>query len=605
MTKAGKYENLINALKAYMICWALQLLIGVSVRNPLTVVLFLCAFLGERRFGKRSSLKEALFSLPVSMACGGLITYLAAQNAAAAFESGLFKLLVGVIIFIGIFFLAELIIKAVKRTGRVTDEKSRKKEAPGEVAQRSLLGISEKETFLMTFALCILCYLPYFLYEYPGIMTADSLVQYEQVIGLRPCSNHHPVIHTLCIACFYRIGYFLTGDINKSIAFYTAFQMIFMACCAGRVTAFVRKISKNITRKYSEVLPFLSAAFFAFVPFNVVFAVTIWKDVPFAGITMLLVLTVCDMLTDYEREGGKCLLQKRTLLKFVVLGILFCLFRSNALYGFILSAPFIVFSFRKKLFAVGGSVAAVIILSLILKGPVMDIFNIEQADFVESLSVPLQQVARVLVNDREIPDDDMGLIDEVIDRTYIHELYAPDFADNIKELVRAGHPEVLEQNKAVYLGLWTRLLVRYPADYIAAWFDLVGGYIYPDVSYEVGNIDGIMGNDLGLCATPLIGGRILIKAKEIFIKLGSFMPLYGLLWSAGTYTWILLIYVSYMAANNRRWAVAAAYPLSLIATLCVAAPLADFRYAYGAVTTMPIYAVICAIMIIDKKRGIS
>ena len=149
----------------------------------------------------------------------------------------------------------------------------------------------------------------------------------------------------------------------------------------------------------------------------------------------------------------------------------------------------------------------------------MNYFGIPQADFVESLSVPAQKIARVLVEEAEISEDDYRLITDVIDTTYIHELYAPDFADNIKELIRAGHPDVLESNKAAYLGLWMRTMAKHPIITGKAWFDLVGGYIYPDVKYSVGDIDGIMGNSYGLEWMPIIGGKFVVKGKEILIKL--------------------------------------------------------------------------------------
>ncbi len=52
----------------------------------------------------------------------------------------------------------------------------------------------------------MLCWLPYFLYQYPGIMTPDSVNQFEQVLGLIPYSNHHPWVHTLLIGLIYHIG---------------------------------------------------------------------------------------------------------------------------------------------------------------------------------------------------------------------------------------------------------------------------------------------------------------------------------------------------------------------------------------------------------------
>ena len=178
----------------------------------------------------------------------------------------------------------------------------------------------------------------------------------------------------------------------------------------------------------------------------------------------------------------------------------------------------------------------------------------------------------------------------VIDRTYVKELYAANYADNIKELVRAGHPEVLEANKGQYLGLWFKLFLKNPGLYVKAWYDLTGGYIYPDVAYSVGDVDGIMSNDMGLYASPIIGGRF-IKVKEILLKLGDFMPIYGMLFSIGAYFWGLLITLI-IAVRKKRNITIHILMLLIVATLLIASPVVDFRYGYAYVLTMPIWTVL-------------
>ena len=42
------------------------------------------------------------------------------------------------------------------------------------------------------FVTCVLCRIPWLLYSYPGIMTPDSINQFEQILGMQPYSNHHP-----------------------------------------------------------------------------------------------------------------------------------------------------------------------------------------------------------------------------------------------------------------------------------------------------------------------------------------------------------------------------------------------------------------------------
>ncbi len=585
-------------VKCFIICHAIQLALGISVRNPLTVALFFfCLFLDkncqievQRNIRFIITAVSVLASIAVLVMVSGRVT--------DAFDSKLFKAVAVAILFFGFVSFAELLIKAgyCLLTGQ---EFRFDIQLFPKIRWNSRIMLSRMAVLLSAACICFICWLPYFLYEFPGIMTADSLVQYEQVIGVREWSNHHPLIHTLCIAFFYKIGLFLTGDINKAVSVYTLAQMIFMALCCGRSvleTAIIsggksradRAVSDKEERIQIGIVPLAALAFFALVPFNAVFAVTIWKDVPFAGIMMLLICCLLDIIRN----------NKENYTMFIVLSVLFCLFRSNAWYAFILSIPFLIFAFREKIKNIITAVVVVLLVVIVIKGPMMDVAGVEQPDFVESLSLPLQQVARVLVDDRDVSWGDLRLIDAVIDRTYIHELYAADFADNMKELVRAGHPEMIENNKGRYFGLWLRLMMKYPGEYLAAWYDLEGGYIYPDFQYDVGNIDGIMGNDHGLVSTPLIGGKVVIKTKEILIKLGTFLPLYGMFWCIGAYTWFMVLALALTLKNREYWKYLplAVMPLMIIATLCIAAPLVDFRYGYGIVMTMPIFAALCVNM---------
>ena len=80
---------------------------------------------------------------------------------------------------------------------------------------------------------------------------------------------------------------------------------------------------------------------------------------------------------------------------------------------------------------------AILAVAVIIKYPVMNKAGVIQPDFIESLSIPTQQIAAVICNDRTLTDEQLSLIENVVDLTYIKELYNPIFADNMKELVRS------------------------------------------------------------------------------------------------------------------------------------------------------------------------
>ncbi len=576
-------KRYLNYLTAFLGVWAIQLTVGITVRNLLTVVLFVCLFVLKGRIerssytGKRSPMKTCLyylFIIPFAL----IMARLFYVHASEGFTSSLFKMLTFVILFSGYYSLIDFALRILARVlFRDIFEKKDVEDSDGEGKEWHLCRKNEIMLFVVTFFTCLICYLPYFLYEFPGIMTADSLVQYGQVIGKEPLSNHHPVIHTFLIKFFYEIGMALTGDPIKAISFYTVFQMLFICLCNGLSTVELARIRGNISRKYA----ILSVAFFAIIPFNAVFAVTMWKDVPFAGIASLL---SCKLVEMYRSRKE---LKIRDFITLSVLFVLFSLFRSNGFYAFVVFIPFLLYFFRENIKGIIGCAFVSLAIVFLIKGPVFESMAVKEPDFTESLSLPLQQVACVLVNDGRVDDNDLEMIDEVVDRTYIDQLYAPNFADNIKELVRAGNPSVIENNKGGYFFLWLRIGAKNPGLYLKAWFDLEGGYVYPDVAYIVGDVDGIMSNSMGLYSAPVIGGKF-IKVKEILLKLSDFMPLYGMLFSIGAYFWGLVL-CSALSAKKEGLQPVNILMLLVVATLLIAAPLVDFRYGYSYVCTMPLW----------------
>ncbi len=583
--------KLTDLLTAFFGCWAIQSSSGITVRNPLTVVLFLCIYAGAlyvRSYEYRGKARWLYLVLPaaVGLVAGAVLAKLIYPAASAEFTNSLFRIMTFGILLFGYFLMADLAARAVFLLIKKNDfvKNGSLKGTDGSVINWIKELPDKKEIGSLSFltaALCFVCYLPYFLYEYPGIMTADSIVQYQQIVGVLPYSNHHPLVHTLMIKLFYELGMLVTGDPVSAISFYTLAQMIFMCICSG---VLIKEIVLVMGREDMRIVAAIMA-FLALLPINAVFAVTVWKDVPFAGISILLVCHIINM----SRRGAMSVTTADFVI-FGVLGVLFCLFRSNAWYAFIVFVPAFIYCFRARLKEAVVTALLTIALVVLVKGPVFGAMGVTGPDFVESLSLPLQQVARVIVDDKEISESDLALIDEVIDRTYIKELYVGGYADNIKELVRAGNPKHLEDNKAAYLGLWVRLGLKNPIEYIKAWYDLEGGYIYPDVAYKVADADGIMGNDLGLYPRPIIGGKF-IKVKEILIKLSDFMPLYGMLFSIGAYCWGLLAALI-LAVRKRRNVLPHILMFMLVLTLLIAAPVVDFRYGYAYVLAFPLLAVV-------------
>ncbi|MCM1038736.1 MAG: DUF6020 family protein [Ruminococcus sp.] len=429
---------------------------------------------------------------------------------------------------------------------------------------------------------CLLCWLPYFLYQYPGIMTPDSINQFEQVLGLIPYSNHHPFVHTMLFKLLYQIGLLFTDDMVIATSFYTFFQMCFLAFS---IFYFLRTLQGF---RIKDGILIAIALFYALVPYHAVFSVTLWKDIPFAAAVLLF---GCAMLRMSQR------ITPAVLTVFICSGIMICLFRSNGWYGFWFCLPFLLFFYRRYAKKVYPALGVILLTAVLVKYPLMNTLGVTQPDLIESLSIPTQQIAAVICNDRELTEDQLALVENVVDLTYIKNLYNPTYADNMKELVRAGNQAYLSAHKGDFLKLWFRLGCSYPADYLAAYIQQTYGYWYPDSFYPVADGEGVSATDLGVSHTPLIGGPVVIKTKEISLKLGNMVPIYSLLWSMGIAFWFLLFCMGNAFVRQERGKLIYYLPgFALYLTVLIATPVAtDFRYVYFLVFSMPFYLITAVI----------
>ena len=430
------------------------------------------------------------------------------------------------------------------------------------------------------------CWLPWFLYQFPGVMTPDSLSQYSQAMGLSPVSDHHPFAHTLLIRLLLSLGTALFHNVYAAIACYTAFQMLLMAAILCYCLCILYRYGAG------KKLCFLFLLFYACVPYNGNFAVTMWKDVLFSGFLLLFGLFVYQLLHLYS--SGERLKKKPGLLILLLLsGLLVCLFRSNGLYLFLLTLPFLVLGLRRewKLLLPGLLLTAA--LALCIKGPVYDALGVAKPAFSESLSIPAQQIARVVYEGRELTQEQIDLLDRTVDYDSIAAYYQPELSDPVKALIQYGDPEYLDAHKGEYLKLWLRLGLRYPADYWNAFVDQTHGYWYPGNPGLTVN-ESISPNNLGLSGQSVLAGTPAWKIAEILNKLYTIFPLYGLLYSIGFFTWAAVFWCANCALNGRKRNCLLFVPFfALILTLCLATPVAaDLRYGYPLILSMPL--LLCA-----------
>lgn len=438
------------------------------------------------------------------------------------------------------------------------------------------------------FGACMLFWLPYYLHEYPGVMTPDSINQYAQIIGAYELSNHHSVIHTLLIGFFYHLGLNLTGSEYVGLGLYTLFQMCFMAFTAGYVVRTMQKAGILTPVCIGTI------CFYTLMPYNGIYAVTIWKDIPFAGCMTLLVATLIRLLVHEKNTKLKISEYFTILLPYTISGIMLCLLRTNGWYAFLVTLPFILFIYRDRLRIMIPANVIILLIVLFIKYPCMNVYEIRQADFAESVSIPVQQLARVVAEQESLTQEQTQSLSHFMDIDQIASLYQPEVSDPIKNLIRSTSSNYLDNHKSEFFSLWLSVGISHLRTYFDAYFAQTHGFWYPDASYEVGLSDGIYPNEFGLTWQPLLKGSLVVKIREILFKLWELIPLFGFLWSMGGMFWLILIsQVLCLRQSRSANAILMIPAVALVLTLCIATPVAtEFRYAYALFHGLPLYLIL-------------
>ncbi|MDE6776208.1 MAG: hypothetical protein K2J37_07955 [Ruminococcus sp.] len=431
----------------------------------------------------------------------------------------------------------------------------------------------------------LLAWLPYFIYMFPGIMTSDSNWQLRQAIGIEPYSNHHPIAHTLVIKLFYSIGLFLfKGDVNLALATYSVCQAILLSMAFAYL---IMTLYEFGFRKSVLIAVLLS---YALPSYHALYSVTMWKDIWFGGIILVLSTTLWRIIV-HSRTGAKKI-RLSEFIMFFIFSVGMCLFRSNGLYAFVLLLLFMtVYFIRKKNFAIILNAAVALAVSLVVKGPVYNAMGVTPVETIESLSIPAQQIASVIRDDAKLTEEQTALLSEIVDISAVPDRYTPNISDSIKALViEKDNQEYLTEHKFEFLKLWIDLGIKNPVSYIFAYAEQTFGYYYPDVQYWVYGI-GIVGYGIdGLSHQPEVCPEFLRnfidKCKDAYGK----YPYLGLFWSIGMATWMILFSAGAVFLKKRKSDLLIFVPvIGVLFTLMIATPVfAEFRYAYSFFTTLPL-----------------
>ena len=437
------------------------------------------------------------------------------------------------------------------------------------------------KTFIVVALLLFIVWLPYFLNYYPGITSYDTHYQLMQGYKVSEYNNHHPVLDTFIMSSIVKIGYAIGGNYNFGIALYVILQMIFCAITLSFVVYYMGK--KNI----NPIIKMITFLCFAFVPFVPQFSIAVWKDVPFAMFMVWLLIGIIEMITNEENFFTK----KRNLGIFILITLCVLFFRNNGVYIILLTLPFAIVWRRKYWKQILIIFGIPIVFYYIITGPVFDKFNIAKSSSKEMLSIPMQQMARIVkYKGDELSEEDKNIIGQYINIDTAAENYDPTISDPIKNEFNDG---TFNQDKLNLIKLYIKLAIKYPGETLEALVGNTYGYYYPEVvTYPLAT--GVYKSPfeaeqfMNLHENPIINIPVLDSMiNAIYDKQ---IPIVSLIANIGFVFWIVLGIVFYNIYQKRYKYLLMFIPVGVLYLTCLASPVSgELRYIYAMFVSLPLF----------------
>lgn len=439
--------------------------------------------------------------------------------------------------------------------------------------------IQEAHPILFYMVCFIICWLPYIIIFYPGTLNRDSLLEIEQYLGEIEWTTHHPILPTIIFGTFMKIGVFCLTNDNLGIFFNNIFQIILGTALLSYSMNYIYTLTQSKKIKYGIFI------FFAFFPTWPIHFYTEVKDIYFS---MSILFYVIFSMKFIIAEGK---LNKKQWMTYLVSMILVYLFRNNGVYIVLFSLPFlaIIVKKREKIKIIACSTFA-IVLCFSLTQIYTKANNITNGSVREALAIPLQQTARYVM-EYELTQEEESTISKLVDIEDIRQNYFPETVDFVKKNFK---PSATKEDLKEYFIQWFKMFFKHPNVYLKATMNATYGYYYPDrkeykdgvAFYDIDTPDyrNVSNFDIHFLSHTEVYRDMMIRATYMLRN----MPIIGLLFSCGFYTWGVIVITLILWYFKRKREMVILVPLYTIILVCTASPVNAFvRYMIPVMLTLP------------------
>ena len=443
---------------------------------------------------------------------------------------------------------------------------------------------------VLVYALICLLAWSFYLYAYwPGVMTTDSFDQWDQAHNLALLYDWHPVGHTLLI--------FLLTRLWDSPAAVMLAQTLAMALAWGWAMAFFER--QGVTR--ALLLPLTLV--FALLPSNGAMLVSLWKDIPYAAATLLLVFLLGRVALSRGRwleSRGHAALLGAALAAAALLrhnGLLV----SGASLALLLAFYARPGRWRGALLAGVVAVAGVL---LVQNGIAFGLLNAKPNDPAVSYVVPIQHIGAVIHSGASYTPEEQAVLKRIMPIDVWGKAYLRYSADSLsKPWGYQKDPQILEkidQNRGDLLRVFLALAARNPRVVLASELDLTSmvwrilppwNAEYRDYRYLF-DLTSVERAGLSVPAAMQQANTPLKASLDQLLTTSSSDLIPDLfLWEGGLYLFLSLVFGLYgLAHHGRAFLLALAPSLANALSLALAMPGDNFRFVYPIVVPTALIA---------------
>jgi hypothetical protein len=423
--------------------------------------------------------------------------------------------------------------------------------------------------FFMVMLILLICWSPYALTLYPGVVLPDSLGSVAQAMGDNSINNHHPVLFTLFVKVF--VHDLPLKNINNGVFLFSITQSVILAASISYSLYWLLK------KKIHPFIILTAACYFSLAPVFPIYALNMQKDVLFSVACLLFSLTMFDLIVE----------KKNTLahqIAVVLLALLTTYTRNNGLYVILGTGAFaLFFAIRDRPLRpiIQVLVSYLLLVGLVIK-PLKRKYVIPAAS-AEQLGIPLQQITRTIVMEGSLSKNDLLLMNNILPLED-YKAYAPGLSDRIK-----WHPNFdntyLNRHRKDFLLLWARNLPDNFSLYTDAYILQTFGFWIPGVKRSYGFLDTpVSTNNYGITQINLIERLTGFSWTNRLIEARNF-------WGSGTLLWMVLFSIFLLLSSKKYHLMLLVLPGILVfLTIMIATPVAfSLRYVLILALGLPVY----------------